>query len=63
MTPNEDRLRNRLMSRIDALLARSLLVWGEDRALLSAIRGYVANMSDEELRKLRQHLPESYGDD
>jgi hypothetical protein len=47
-----DELRNRLMDRIDSLLGRPLAVWGEDRKLLSALRGFVAGMSEAELQKV-----------
>lgn len=50
MTTEE--LRQKMMSRIDALLASWLLVRGEDRRLLSAPRGYAADMSDSELARL-----------
>ena len=50
MTAEE--LRKKIMSRIDALLGRTLLIWGEDRALLSALRGYVAAMPSAELEKV-----------
>jgi hypothetical protein len=53
MTAEE--LRKKIMSRIDALLGRTFLVWGEDRALLSALRGYVASMPDAELDKVLTH--------
>lgn len=45
-------LRNKLMARIDALLARGFLVRGEDRDLLTALRGYAASMSADDLKKL-----------
>lgn len=47
-----DNLRRELMQRIDALLGRTLMVWGRDRQLLSALRGYVATMEAEELEKI-----------
>lgn len=47
-----EELRRKLIARIDALLARPLLIWGEDRALLSAVRGYAAGMSAVELEKV-----------
>ena len=49
-------LRQKLMSRIDALLGRTLLVWGDDRNLLAGLRGYVAQMPAEELKKLSTFL-------
>lgn len=55
MTPTE--LRNKLMERIDSLLGRPLAVWGEDRKLLSALRGYIAGMSETELTKVLTFLP------
>lgn len=56
-TPEE--LRQQLMIRIDALLARSLLVRGRDRELLSALRGYVAGMTEADLNRLLTFLPTS----
>jgi hypothetical protein len=47
-----DQLRRELMQRIDSLLGRTLLVWGRDRQILSALRGYVATMTAEELEKI-----------
>lgn len=55
MTTEE--LRQKLMNRIDALLARTFMVYGEDRRLLSALRGYVAQMDASELEKVLVHLP------
>jgi hypothetical protein len=54
MTTEE--LRNKLMNRIDALLGRTLLVWGEDRQLLTALRAYVSVMPDDELKKVQTYL-------
>lgn len=49
-------LRTKLMDRIDALLARPFLIWGEDRRLLSAVRGYVAVMPEAELQRLNTFM-------
>jgi hypothetical protein len=51
-----DELRQTLMSRIDALLGRPVLVWGQDRQLLAALRGYVAGMSDADLSRLQTFM-------
>jgi hypothetical protein len=51
-----DALRQTLMGRIDALLGRPVLVWGQDRQLLTALRGYVAGMSDADLSRLQTFL-------
>lgn len=56
MSSNEA-LRQRLVRRIDALLARPFLVGGEDRALLSALRGYVVGMTDTDLQRLESFIP------
>jgi hypothetical protein len=50
---SNDDLRNKLIERIDSLLARAFLVWGDDRTLLSALRGYLAVMPDSELTRLQ----------
>jgi hypothetical protein len=47
-----DDLRRELMGRIDALLGRPLLIWGRDRQLLTALRGYVATMQAADLERL-----------
>jgi hypothetical protein len=59
---NEE-LRQELMSRIDALLGRVVLVWGRDRALLAALRGYVAGMADAELSRLQTFLTRREADE
>jgi hypothetical protein len=56
-------LRHKLMTRIDALLGRTLLVRGEDRALLSGVRGYVAVMTDAELTKLAGYMARRDGEE
>jgi hypothetical protein len=50
-------LRQQLMNRIDTLLARPFLVWGDDRKLLTALRSYAAIMPDSEVTKLQQFMP------
>lgn len=55
MTPEE--LRQKLMGRIDALLARPFLVWGEDRALLTALRAYVSVATADELARVLAFMP------
>lgn len=50
MTTEE--LRRKLTGRIEALLARTVLVRGEDRALLAALGAYVAVMAGSELEKV-----------
>jgi hypothetical protein len=52
----DEELRQRLMTRIDALLGRVFVVFGEDRRLLSALRGYVAVMPDSELSKINSYM-------
>lgn len=54
MTAEE--LRHKLMSRIDALLGRPLLVWGDDRDLLSALRAYAAVMPVAELERVMTYM-------
>lgn len=49
-------LRQTLMVRIDSLLARPLLVWGQDRTLLSAVRGFVAGMTTDELTRMNAFM-------
>lgn len=51
-------LRHKLITRIDALLARIFLVTGDDRKLLSAVRGYAVDMTDTELDVLQRHMIE-----
>ncbi len=53
-------LRNMLMRRIDSLLARTFLVWGDDRALLSALRGYATAMSEADLDRLKSFFPKEF---
>ncbi len=55
MTAEE--LRQKLMSRIDALLARTFLVYGQDRLLLTALRAYVSVVSEDELKKILAYMP------
>lgn len=56
-----EELRETIISRIDALLARTLLVWGEDRAILSAVRGYMSVMPEQELQRLLTFFHERKG--
>lgn len=51
MTAGE--FRDKLIERIDALLGRPLLVWGDDRRLLSAVRGYLDVMPEVELVRMQ----------
>lgn len=52
-----DELRDLLTRRIDAILARTLFVRGEDRTLLTALRGYAGAMSEADLDRLRSFFP------
>jgi hypothetical protein len=53
---NVEVLRNELAGRIDALLARPVLVWGRDRQLLAGLRVYVSTMTDVELERLASYV-------
>lgn len=55
MTAEE--LRLKLMNRIDALLARSFLVYGQDRQLLTALRAYVSVVEAAQLEKILAYMP------
>jgi hypothetical protein len=52
-----EELRQKLMVRIDDLLSRTLLIRGEDRVLLTALRGYVSVMPASELTKVLTYVP------
>ncbi len=47
-----EELRLKLMTRLDSLLGMPFLIRGEDRNLLTALRGYVAVMPDTELDRV-----------
>lgn len=53
---NEE-LRQKLITRIDALLARAFMVWGEDRELLTALRAYASVADDATLSKIASYMP------
>jgi hypothetical protein len=57
-------MRQKIMRRLDAVLGYALLVRGDDRALLSALRSYAAEMSEDDLRRFTKHYtPPQRGDD
>jgi hypothetical protein len=63
MPLSPDELRQRLMTRIDALLARSWLVHGDDRELLTALRGYASTMTEADLARLLTYMPHHFSEE
>ena len=52
-----EEFRQKMLGLIDDALSHQLLVTGEKRALLLAVRQYVMLMTEEELRKLQSLYP------
>jgi hypothetical protein len=48
-------LRSQLISKLDGLLGRPLLLWGDDRKLVQAVRSYAVTMTAEELQRLASY--------
>jgi hypothetical protein len=63
MPMDREELRSKLMRGIDDLLSKTLLVRGDNRMLLSALRGYLPKMPHYVLDEILTHVARDASDE